>query len=394
MFARQFMIALILSPALASASCHAESAGDKSGKETPSGQDSGDVDAKTAFDISEHGTFNEPWAMAFEPGTGALFITEKRGAIRIFRPDGKAGSVSGVPGVDYGGQGGLGDFAFAPDYATSRRVYLSWAEAGHGDTRGAALGGAKLICEDTGDCRLDGLKVIWRQEPKVTGRGHYSHRIAFSPDGEYLFVASGERQKMAPAQDITNNLGAIVRLKPDGSPAPDNPFAGQASANGELWSIGHRNILGLQFDAQGRLWGLEQGPRGGDELNLVKPGANYGWPVVSNGMHYDGTPIPKHDTRPEFAAPAISWTPVIAPGDFIFYSGPLFPQWRGQALIAGLKSAALIRVEIKESKAIERARYGFGARLRDIAQGPDGAVWVVEDGPGARLLKLTPLQSR
>jgi glucose/arabinose dehydrogenase len=390
MFPSKLIAALFLSSTLASASCGAESAGDKHSNAASAQEAGGAARAENTFEISERGRFNEPWAMAFEPGTGNLFITEKRGAIRILQPSGKTASVTGVPRVDYGGQGGLGDFAFAPDYTTSRMVYLSWAEAGQGDTRGAAVGRARLVCEDTGNCELQGLKVIWRQAPKVTGRGHYSHRIAFSPDGNHLFIASGERQKMEPAQDISNNLGAIVRLKLDGTPAPGNPFTGRASANPELWSIGHRNILGLRFDDRGQLWDMEHGPRGGDELNLVKPGANYGWPVVSNGEHYNGKPIPNHATRPDFAAPAISWTPVIAPGDFLFYSGSLFPEWQGQALIAGLDSEALVRVEIMGAKAVERARYGFGARLRDIVQGPDGAIWIAEDGTQARLLKLTP----
>jgi len=394
MFPRKFIAALILSSTFASASCGAESVGDKQ----PGGASAEATQARTgaeaAFDISPHGTFDEPWAMAFEPGTGNLFITEKRGAIKVVQPDGQTGSVTGVPRVDYGGQGGLGDFAFAPDYTTSGIVYLSWAEAGQGDTRGAAVGRARLACAEAGDCQLEGLKVIWRQEPKVSGRGHYSHRIAFSPDGEYLFIASGDRQKMDPAQDVSNNLGAIVRLKLDGSPAPGNPFARKGSANPELWSIGHRNILGLRFDASGQLWDLEHGPRGGDELNLVKPGANYGWPLVSDGDHYNGTPIPDNDTRPDLAAPAIGWNPVIAPGNFIFYSGSLFPQWQGQALIPGLESEALVRVEITGDKGVERARYDFGARLRDIAQGPDGAIWIIEDGKGARLLKLTPKHGR
>ncbi len=394
MLPRKFIAALILSATFISASCGAESVGEKQADSATVRESGSKASPEAVFEISERGTFDEPWAMAFEPGTGALFITEKRGTIKVFRPDGQTGSVTGVPRVDYGGQGGLGDFVFAPDYATSRTVYLSWAEAGQGDTRGAAVGRARLACAETGDCQLEGLKVIWRQDPKVSGRGHYSHRIAFSPDGEHLFIASGDRQKMDPAQDVSNNLGAIVRLKLDGSPAPGNPFAGKGSANPELWSIGHRNILGLRFDASGRLWDLEHGPRGGDELNLVKPGANYGWPLVSDGDHYNGTPIPDNDTRPDLAAPAIGWTPVIAPGNFIFYSSSLFPEWKGQALIPGLESEVLVRVEIMGDKGVERARYEFGARLRDIAQGPDGAIWIIEDGRNARLLKLTPKRAR
>lgn len=341
--------------------------------------------------------FDEPWAMAFDPGTGTLFVTERKGQLRYRMPDGRTGTVSGVPRVDYGGQGGLGDFIFAPGRTgptlDRRTVYLSWAETGSGDTRGAAVGRAELVCDPRMACRLEGLKVIWRQMPKVTGSGHYSHRLAFSPDGKYLFVSSGERQKFTPAQDLGSNLGKIVRLLPDGTPAPGNPFAGKPSPTDQIWSLGHRNVLGLAFDQLGRLWDLEHGPRGGDELNLVKPGRNYGWPLVSNGDHYDGRPIPRHSTRPDLAAPAISWNPVIAPGDFIFYTGGKFPAWKGQALIASLTLPGLVRVRIDGEKAVEEARYRFDNRIREIRQGPDGAIWLLEDGPApasGHLLKLLP----
>lgn len=370
--------AILSLAALAIASCGTQAAGESSGE------------TGSPFTVTEQGRFDEPWALAFEPGTGTLFVTEKKGRIVFLREDGQRGTVSGVPSVAYGGQGGLGDFVFAPDYATSKAVYLSWAEAGQGDTRGAAVGRATLACEQPASCALRDLRVIWRQAPKVTGRGHYSHRIAFSPDGGKLFIASGERQKMTPAQDTGNTLGKIVRLEPDGTPAPGNPFADQGSPANEIWSYGHRNILGLAFDPQGRLWDLEHGPAGGDELNLVKPGANYGWPVVSNGDHYSGEPIPRHATRPEFTAPAISWNPVIAPGNFIFYTGDAFPDWRGDVLIPGLKSMGLVHLKIEGEKTREVARYPFGARMRAIAQGPDGAIWAVEDEGNARLLKLTP----
>jgi len=328
--------------------------------------------------------------MAFEPGTGNLFITERVGALKVYHPDGGVSAVDGVPPVDHGGQGGFGDIAFAPDYATSRQIYLSWAEAGEGDTRGAVVGRGTLACDTPAACRIEGLAVIWRQTPKVTGRGHYSHRLAFSPDGAFLFVASGERQKGEPAQDLGNNLGTVVRLLPDGTPAPGNPFADRDGVTAQIWSYGHRNILGLQFDPQGRLWDLEHGPAGGDEFNLVKAGANYGWPIVSDGDHYDGRAIPRHATRPEFAAPAISWNPVIAPGDFIFYTGSLFPRLRGDALLTGLKTQAIVHLAIDGEKAREVARYDLGSRLRDIQQDADGALWVITDGTDGKLLKLTP----
>jgi glucose/arabinose dehydrogenase len=341
------------------------------------------------FAITDVAVFEEPWAMAFLPGTPYALITEKKGKLKLWQADGPVGDVAGVPKVDYGGQGGLGDIVPAPDFATSGMVYLSWAEAGDGDTRGAAVGRAKLVLDGPSP-RLDGLQVIWRQVPKVTGRGHFSHRIAFSPDGKYLFLSSGERQKFTPAQDLSVNLGKTLRLLPDGTPAPDNPFADRGGVSAQIWSYGHRNLLGLAFDAQGRLWDLEHGPAGGDELNLVKPGQNYGWPLVSDGDHYDGKPIPRHATRPDLAAPAISWNPVIAPGDMIFYSGKAFPKWQGEVLIAGMGSGGIVRVGIDGEKAQELERIPLGTRIREIEQGPDGAIWVLEDGSGAKLRKITP----
>lgn len=339
------------------------------------------------------GTFADPWAITFAPGTPVLFVTEQAGTLKFINTEtGLIGTVSGVPEVDYGGQGGLGDIAFLPSEATDmvgdRTVYLSWAEAGEGDTRGAVVGKGELEC-GFDSCAIKGLSVIWRQTPKVTGRGHYSHRIAISPDGQYLFIASGERQKMQPAQDTTNTLGTIVRLNLDGTPAAGNPLADKGGAAAEIWSWGHRNILGMDWDASGQLWEIEHGPAGGDELNLVQRAANYGWPLRSNGNHYNGDPIPDHAADDGFAQPALSWTPVIAPGDMMLYSGNMFPGWNGRALIAGLSSMALVEVAIEGDSAREVARHGFDKRLRSIAQGPDGAVWVAEDGEAGRVLKLT-----
>ncbi len=379
--------ALLLAPGvLFLASCNTGYSGESTAQSTKAETGS------FPFDITEMATFDEPWAMAFEPGTGRLFITEKGGALKIYQPsNGKTGTVtSGMPAVAYGGQGGLGDIAFAPDYMTSREIYLSWAAPDEGTKRRAVVGRGRLVCEDSLTCSIEGLDIIWRQDPAISSNGHFSHRMAFSPDGQYLFISSGDRQQREPAQDLSNNLGTVVRLLPDGTPAPGNPFADQGGVTAQIWSYGHRNLLGLAFDPDGNLWDIEHGPAGGDELNRVRPGANYGWPVVSGGQHYNGNPIPDHDTRPEFAPPAINWTPVIAPGDFTFYTGSLFPDWRGDALIAGLKTIAIIHVAFEGDDAREIARYPMKARLRDIAQGPDGALWVVGDGPGSKLLKLTP----
>ncbi|MFN2100112.1 PQQ-dependent sugar dehydrogenase [Altererythrobacter sp. MF3-039] len=343
------------------------------------------------FTIEETGTFARPWAAAFEPGTGNLFITEKEGSIKFFQTaNGKLGFVSGVPEVDYGGQGGLGDIAFAPDYATSKAIYLSWAEAGDGDTRGAVVGRGTLVCEDHDSCDIRDLEVIWRQSPKVTGRGHYSHRLEFSPDGRYLYVASGDRQKLTPAQDMSNTVGSIVRLNLDGTAAAGNPFATYDCTCEEIWSYGHRNILGMAHDLEGRLWEVEHGPAGGDELNLVTEGDNYGWPTRSNGDHYNGDDIPDHTADDGFTKPLVHWTPVIAPGDMTLVKGDLFSAWRGDMLIAGLSSQALVHIDLDGEKAREVARYEFDNRIRAVTEGPDGALWLLEDGSEGRLLKLTP----
>lgn len=385
--------------ALVLASCGSPSSAEKSqsGPEapavpaapgTPAPPASTAAPAGSGFTTAEVAVFKQPWAMAFLPGTPYALVTERAGKLKLWQEGRPARDVAGVPAVDYGGQGGLGDVVPAPDYAQSGLVYLSWAEAGDGDTRGAAVGRARLVLDGTP--RLERLQVIWRQSPKVTGRGHYSHRIAFSPDGRYLFVASGDRQKMTPAQDLSVNLGKIVRLLPDGSPAPGNPFASRGGVSPQIWSFGHRNILGLAFDPEGRLWDLEHGPAGGDELNLVDSSKNYGWPLVSDGDHYDGRPIPRHSSTDAYAKPAISWNPVIAPGDFIFYTGDAFPQWKGQALVAGMVVPAIVRVSIEGNTARELERIPFDNRLREIEQGPDGAIWLLEDGETGRLLKLSP----
>jgi glucose/arabinose dehydrogenase len=345
------------------------------------------------FTATPFATFEEPWAMTFLPD-GRLLVTEKTGQLKLFDISSKkTGDISGVPAVDHGGQGGMGDVVLHPQFASNGLVYLSYAEAGDDDTRGGVVARGKLTLDANGGGALSDVKVIWRQVPKVSGRGHYGHRIAFSPDGKYLFISSGERQKFDPAQDMKSNLGKIVRLNDDGSVPADNPFADQGEIASQVWTLGHRNVLGIAFDAQGRMWEHEMGPAGGDEVNLIVRGDNYGYPIVSNGDHYDGRPIPDHDTRPEFHAPATSWNPVISPAGLAIYSGDLFPDWKGDLLIGGLSSQALIDVQIDGDSAREAARYEMGARIREVEQGPDGAVWLLEDGRnggGGRLLKLMP----
>ena len=339
-----------------------------------------------AFTIAELGTYAEPWAMAFAPGTSMLFVTERAGTIAMQDvKTGKSGTVTGAPKVDYGGQGGLGDIAFLPSEQSAsigrRTIFLTWVEAGPDDTRGVAVGRGALTCDAADACQISGLEVIWRQTPKVTGRGHFSHRLAFSPDGKYLFIASGERQKFTPAQDPGSDLGKIIRLPIDAAGKPAGPA--------ERYSLGHRNILGLAFAPDGRLWDLEHGPAGGDELNLVRQGANYGWPLVSEGRHYDGVFIPHHDTRPDLAAPAIYWNPVIAPGGMMFYTGKMWPEWQGQVLIGAMSPTAVVRVKIAGDTAVEQARYPMARRIRAITQDADGALLVLEDGADGRLLRLS-----
>ncbi len=352
------------------------------------------------FQVEPVASFDEPWALALLPD-GRMLVTEKKGNLLIVTPQGEISrKVGGVPDVDYGGQGGLADVALHPRFAENKLVYLSYAEGGTGGTRGAAV--ARGVLQETErSAVLSDVEVIWRQYPKVVGFGHYGHRLRFDAEG-FLWISSGDRQKFTPAQDMQSNLGKVLRLNDDGSIPKDNPFVDHFSREplvddegvyGEIWSLGHRNPLGFAFDLEGRPWVAEMGPKDGDELNLIRRGANYGYPIVSNGDHYDGRPIPDHATRPEFAAPAVTWTPVISPGNLMFYRGDLFKDWRGDALIAGLSSQAIVRVEVDGESAREAARYPMGARIRAVVEAPDGALWVLEDereGSGGRLLRLTP----
>jgi len=334
------------------------------------------------------GSFNEPWAMTFLPD-GRLLVTEKSGALILMNPaDRSTVAVRGVPDVAYGGQGGLGDVILHPGFSDNRTIYFSYAEQDETGNRGAAVARASLRL-DVSPPSLNRVEVIWRQIPKVSGTGHFSHRLAFGPDGK-LYITSGERQKQSPAQSWTQNLGKVIRLNDDGSVPPDNPFQDRGELAKTFWSLGHRNLLGIAFDQRGRLWTHEMGPRHGDEFNLTAGGDNYGWPLVSWGNQYSGADIPDHDSRPEFNAPEVYWIPSIAPSGLIIYSGNLFPMWEGDAFIGGLVSQSLIRVRISGDQAEEAERFVMGKRIREVEQGPGGGIWVLEDGKGARLLKLTP----
>ncbi|MGE6393041.1 PQQ-dependent sugar dehydrogenase [Psychrobacter sp. PSP] len=358
--------------------------------------------SKPAFTTKAIATFDEPWAMTALPSIDGkapkLLVTQKTG--ELFIVDTATGSktqVAGIPKVAYGGQGGLGDIILAPDFATSNAVYISYVEAGKGGDSnkfGAKVIKATLAGLGTNAPTLQVITPIWEQSPKVTGQGHYSHRLLFSPDGQYLYISSGERQKKEPAQNMSMNLGKIIRLYADGSVPKDNPFVNDSNdIASQFWTMGNRNVLGIRFDESGRLWANEMGPKGGDEFNLIEKGKNYGWPIVSNGRNYSGTPIPDHDTRPEFEMPKITWTPVISPSSLSLYTAGShndFPALQGDFLISGLSSKALIVVSVDEDdSATERYRYDMGERVRSVLA-VDGQVWTLEDGNNAQLLRLLP----
>ena len=330
---------------------------------------------------------DHPWGLAFLPD-GDMLVTEKPGTLRRVSKDGKVSEpLSGVPEVVAVKQGGLLDVAIDPDFKSNRLVYLSYSEPGEGGSATAAARG-KL-----GDKGLEDIEVIFRQTPRVDNGLHFGSRFAFAPDGT-LFITLGERFQFDPAQDLSNTLGKIVRINPDGSIPKDNPFAGKEGARGDIWSYGHRNILSAVFDASGRLWVFEMGPRGGDELNLVEPGHNYGWPVVSNGDNYAGPMIPDHPTRKEFQAPVRSWTPVISPSGAVLYNGTLFDGWRGSVIIGGLSSQALVRIALDGQRVAIEERIDMKRRIRDLIQTPDGAILVIVDDRNGDLLRLTPAATR
>lgn len=345
------------------------------------------------FTVIEATAFDEPWAMAFLPGTDFLAITERSGRLHLRnQTTGQLIPVNGVPEVAHAGQGGLGDIVPGPTFSEDGTIYLTWAETAPEATRGAVLGRAQLVIEGT-EARLDELTPIWRQVPTVDGNGHFGHRIAFSPGGAYLFLTSGDRQQMTPAQELDNNLGKVLRLTANGTPAAGNPYAARGGVSAEIWSYGHRNPLGIAFAPDGRLWSSEMGPQGGDEVNLIEPGRNYGWPNVSNGSHYGGRPIPDHAPGDGFEAPKVSWTPSVSPGSLMIYDGSLFPEWRGDAFVGALSGQALIRVDLDGSSARKGDQWDMGARIRDVEQGPDGSIWLLEDEGSGRLLQLKPAGS-
>ena len=370
------------------------------------------------FTLTQVATFNLPWRIAFLPD-GRMLITEKVGPVWLVTQQGEKTPVANVPAVLSQGQGGMLGVFISPRYATDHDVYLTYSEPGDGGSS-LALARARLSIAE-GSASLDGLQVLWRDMPKGRG-GQFGAQIAFSPDGQFLFLAVGDRQRMTPAQDPDQALGKILRLTLDGTPAPGNPMAGTTGAasvpliapprDTELaktapvvstytfqepnlapsatWTTGHRTPYGLAFAPDGRLWELEHGPRGGDELNLIEPGKNYGWPLVSYGVNYNRVPIPDPETRPDLTKPVIYWTPVIAPGNLTFYTGAMFPQWQGSALIGGMETQTLSRITFDgKGGATPAERWSVGHRIRDVAVGPDGALWLLEDANPGGLFRVT-----
>ena len=354
-------------------------------------------------------TLEFPWGMASLPD-GRLLITEKPGRLRIFANGTLSSPLKNVPSVSYrpleSEQGGLLDVAVDPDFTQNNWIYLSYTEETPQQSPQPATGdprfGSYLNLEDnrlrggvvaraklSGDA-LSELQVIWRQEPKTIGRGHFGHRMLFGRDG-VLFITSGERMRFDPAQDLSSNLGKVVRINRDGSIPKDNPFVGKTEARGDIWTLGHRNILSAAVHpTSGEIWAFEMGPLGGDELNIIKAGRNYGWPIVSDGVNYDKSPIPDHSTRSQdFAAPVRTWTPVISPSGALFYDGTMFP-WKGHVIVGGLSSQAVIRLVLDGENIVGEERIEMNKRIRDVLQARDGALLVITDHQDGELLRLTP----
>lgn len=335
-----------------------------------------------------------PWAIEFLPD-GGMLVTERPGRLRHVTAGGEVSEpISGVPEVEARGQGGLLDVALDPQFGQNRTIYLSYSERGEGGN-GTAVARGVL---DAGMAALEDVEVIFRQQPKVASTAHFGSRLAFDEEG-HLFVTLGERSAArfrTQAQDLGSHLGKIVRINPDGSVPDDNPFLGQQGALPEIYAYGVRNPQAAAIHPQtGALWEIEHGPRGGDELNIIQPGANYGWPVVSLGVNYSGSPVGSGDATAEGMIDAIySWTPVIAPSGMIFYGGDAFSAWRGNLFVGGLASTALVRLQLDGETVTheERLLEALGLRIRDVAQGADGAIYVATDESAGAILKIEPVQ--
>lgn len=377
-------------------------------------------DTNVPFTMTQVATLRYPWRIAFLPD-GRMLITEKVGGIVLMNQKGEYKSVANVPPVLYGGQGGQLGIFLSPHYKTDKTVYLTYSEPGEPGGSSLALAKAKLAI--TGDtASLEDLKVIWRDGERGKG-GQFGAQIAFAPDGKSLFLTVGERQRFTPAQDPNQPLGKILHLTLDGKPAAGNPWAGKTGAAtvpvidppadteaaktapklrdytfpgpnltpSETWTSGHRTPYGLAFAPDGHLWEAEHGPKGGDELNLIEKGKNYGWPLVSYATNYNGVPIASPDTRSDLQKPVIYWTPIIAPGNIIFYKGAMFPQWNGSLLMGGMATHTLNRVIVTGTTAKPAERWDTGGkRIRDVEVAPDGALWFLEDDMKGGVYRVTP----
>ena len=377
-------------------------------------------EASVPFTMTQVATFNLPWRIAFLPD-GRLLVTEKVGPLWLVTQEGVKTPVANVPAVLAQGQGGMLGVYVSPNYAKDRHVYLTYSEPGDPSGSSLALAMATLSITN-GAASLDNLQVIWRDGARGRG-GQFGAAVAFSPDKKFLFLAVGDRQRMTPAQDPNSPLGKILRLTLDGKPAPGYPQAGATGSAtldiinpprdtelaksaavvftytfqgpnltpSETWASGFRTPYGLAFAPDGRLWEVEHGPRGGDELNLVEVSKNYGWPLVSYAVNYNQTPIPSPDTRPDLAKPVLYWTPVIAPGSLTFYKGKMFAPWNGSALIGGLASRTVTRITFDgKGGATTAERWDVGHQIRDIAVAPDGALWMIENTTTGGLFRVMP----
>lgn len=372
------------------------------------------------FRVTQITTLRLPWKIAFLPD-GRMLITEKVGGLWLVTEQGNKIPVANIPPVLWRGQGGMLGVYLSPHYGTDHSVYLTYSEPGDGGSSLALARATLKISQE--NASLENFNVIWRDGERGQG-GQFGAAVAFSPDKKYLFLSVGDRQRMTPAQDPNQPLGKILRLTLDGKSAPGNPMAGKIGARtvavidppedteaaktaptvrtytfpgpnltpSETWVTGLRTPYGLAFAPDGKLWELEHGPRGGDELNLIEAGKNYGWPLVSYGHNYNGVPIPSPDTRPDLAKPVLYWVPVIAPGNLMFYQGGMFSQWNGSAFASGLAAKVLLRITFDGKNGAHTAeRWDMGMRVRDVEVAPDGALWIVEDANPGGVFRLTPL---
>ena len=354
------------------------------------------VESDVDFEVTVLATgLEHPWAVEPLPN-GDLLVTERPGRMRIVTADGEVGEpIEGVPEVQTGGQAGLLDVALSPEFETDRMIYFSYAEPRDG---GNATSVARAVLSEDGR-RLEQLEVIFRAMPAYDGRLHFGSRLAFHPEDGMLFITLGERSDLVmrpQAQDLDSHMGKIIRIHPDGSVPEDNPFIDEANAMPEIWTLGHRNVQAAAFDDQNRLWIVDHGPQGGDELNLIERGKNYGWPVVTYGEEYTGEPIEGAVTQLEgYEQPVYYWDPVIAPSGAQFYSGDAFPEWQGSLFVGGLKDTRLVRLELENDRVTgeEHLLADRGQRVRDVREGPDGALYVVTDEPDGELWKIAPADS-